>query len=123
MTHAKFNFNQLMLTLIFGIWASEPLPRARRTTEKAGFDGVKRKCEKCSTTSYHQPLCPQMILEIFQTQEFGQDRPCHFAGFQSHFCLNMISQTQCCKRMKKMKVQYLGTLLYDLFETLQAIRT
>ena len=26
MTHAKFNFNQLMLTLIFGIWASEPLP-------------------------------------------------------------------------------------------------
>ena len=26
MTHAKFHFNQLMLTLTFGVWASEPLP-------------------------------------------------------------------------------------------------
>ena len=39
MTHAKFHFNRLMLTLIFGIWASEP-PRAWRTTEKAGPDRV-----------------------------------------------------------------------------------
>ena len=39
MTHAKFHFNWLMLTLIFGIWASEP-PRAWRTTEKAGPDRV-----------------------------------------------------------------------------------
>ena len=41
MTHAKSNFNQLMLTLIFSIWASEPPPRAWRTTEKAGPDRVK----------------------------------------------------------------------------------
>ena len=40
MTHTKFDFNWLMLTLIFGIWASEP-PRAWRTTEKAGPDRVK----------------------------------------------------------------------------------
>ena len=40
MAHAKFGFNPLMLTLIFGIWASEPL-RAWRTTEKAGPDRVK----------------------------------------------------------------------------------
>ena len=40
MTHIKFHFNWLMLTLIFGIWASEP-PRAWRTTEKAGPDRVK----------------------------------------------------------------------------------
>ena len=39
MTHAKFHFNWLMLTLIFGTWASEP-PRAWRTTEKAGPDKV-----------------------------------------------------------------------------------
>ena len=39
MTLAKFNFNQLMLTLIFSIRASEP-PRAWRTTEKAGPDRV-----------------------------------------------------------------------------------
>ena len=44
MTHAKFHFNRLMLTLIFGIRASEPPPpppRAWRTTEKAGSDRVK----------------------------------------------------------------------------------
>ena len=42
MTHAKFHFNWLMLTLIFGIWASEP-PRAWRTTEKAGPDRVNSR--------------------------------------------------------------------------------
>ena len=36
MTHAKFDFNRLILTLIFGIWASEPLPSQR--TEMAGPD-------------------------------------------------------------------------------------
>ena len=40
MTHAKFNLNQLMLTLIFGVLASEP-PQAWRMTEKAGPDRVK----------------------------------------------------------------------------------
>ena len=40
MTHAKFHFNWLMLTLIFGIWASES-PRAWQTTEKAGPVRVK----------------------------------------------------------------------------------
>ena len=40
MTHAKFHFNWLMLTSIFGIWASEPPPPAWRTTEKAGPDRV-----------------------------------------------------------------------------------
>ena len=38
MTHAKFYFNQLMLTWIFSIWASES--RACRTTDKAGPDRV-----------------------------------------------------------------------------------
>ena len=36
MTHAKFHFNLLMLTLIFGI-------RAWQTTEKAGSDRVNSK--------------------------------------------------------------------------------
>ena len=43
MTHAKFHFNWLMLTSIFGIWASEPPTRAWRTTEKAGPDRVKQR--------------------------------------------------------------------------------
>ena len=40
MTHAKFHFNRLMLTLSFDIWASES-PQAWRTTEKPGSDRVK----------------------------------------------------------------------------------
>ena len=40
MAHAKFHFNWLMLTSIFGIWASEPPTRAWQTAEKAGPDGV-----------------------------------------------------------------------------------
>ena len=40
MTHAKFQFNRLMLTLIFGIWAFDPY-RALRTTEKARPNRVK----------------------------------------------------------------------------------
>ena len=40
MTRAKFHFNRLMLTLIFGVWASELPPRAWRATEKAGPDRV-----------------------------------------------------------------------------------
>ena len=38
--HAKFHFNRLMVSLTFGIRASEP-PLAWRTTEKAGPDRVK----------------------------------------------------------------------------------
>ena len=49
MALAKFHLNRLMLTLIFGIWASElpPPPQAWQTTEKAGPDRVKSKksCE------------------------------------------------------------------------------
>ena len=37
----------------------------------------------------------------FQSQEFGQDGYRHFVGCQPHFQLNMTSQTQYCKTMKK----------------------
>ena len=39
-THAKFNFNQLMLTLIFGIRASEPPPRPGERLKRPGLIGV-----------------------------------------------------------------------------------
>ena len=40
MTHAKFYFNRLMLTLIFGAWASEPPPPPWAWTGKAGLIGL-----------------------------------------------------------------------------------
>ena len=42
MTHAKFHFNRLRVTLIPDIRAFEP-PLAWRTTEKAGPDRVKKR--------------------------------------------------------------------------------
>ena len=59
----------------------------------------------------------------FQGLEFEQDGHRHFIGFQPNFHMNMTSQTQLCKTMKKMKLQYLRSLLLDLFEILQALRT
>ena len=44
----------------------------------------------------------------FQSQKFGQDGHRHFIGFQPHFHLNMTSQTQCCKTMKKWKCSISG---------------
>ena len=40
-THAKFHFNRLMLTLIFGIWASEP-PRPAERLKRPGLAGLKQ---------------------------------------------------------------------------------
>ena len=41
MTHAKFHFNWLMLTLIFAIWASEP-PGPGERLKRPGLIGLKR---------------------------------------------------------------------------------
>ena len=81
----------------------------------------REKCKKRAITDLNAPNGSRDIP--FQSQEFGQDGHRHFVGFQPHFQLNMTSQTQYCKTMKKMKVQYLRSLLFDLFETLQAVRT
>ena len=40
MIHAKFHFNWLMLTLIFGIWASEP-PGPGERLKRPGLIGLR----------------------------------------------------------------------------------
>ena len=71
----------------------------------------------------------------FQSQEFGKDGHRHFVGFQPHFLLfcrfsallSIIIKYDVTDAIlqdnEKMKVQYLRSLLFDLFETLQAVRT
>ena len=64
MTHAKFYFNRLMLTLIFVIRASEPPPRAWRTTEKAGLDRVKISCVSISEIALSKDILEQFEPEF-----------------------------------------------------------
>ena len=60
---------------------------------------------------------------LFQSQEFGQDENPYFVGFQPHFHLNSDVTDAMLQDDEKMNVQYLRSLLFDLFETLQAVRT
>ena len=79
-----------------------------------------KNAKKRAITDFYAPNGSRDIP--FQSQEFEQDGRRHFVGFPPHFHLNMTSQTESRKTMK-MKVKYLKSLLFDLFEILQAIRT
>ena len=59
----------------------------------------------------------------FQIQEFGQDGQRHFVGFSASFSIKYDVTDAILQDNEKMKVQYLRSLLFDLFETLQAVRT
>ena len=59
----------------------------------------------------------------FQSQEFGQGGRRHFGGFSVSFSLKYDVTNAMLQDNEKMKVQYLRSLLFDLFETLQAART
>ena len=61
----------------------------------------KKNKQKRAITDLNAPNGSRDIP--FQSQEFGQDGYRHFVhvGFQPHFHLNMTSQTQYCKTMKK----------------------
>ena len=48
MTHATFNFNQLMLTLIFGIRSSEPPPGPDERLKRPGLIGLICVRKRCS---------------------------------------------------------------------------
>ena len=60
---------------------------------------MKKIAKKRAITDLNAPHGSQDIP--FQSQEFRQDGHRHFVGFQPHFHLNMTSQTQCSKIMKK----------------------
>ena len=59
----------------------------------------KKNAEKQGITNLNAPNGSQDIP--FQSQQIWQDGHHHLVGFQPHFRLNMTSQTQYCKTMKK----------------------
>ena len=50
----------------------------------------------------------------FQSQEFEQYGRRHLVGFQPHFHLNMTSQTQSCKTMRKLKCNISGVTIIEV---------
>ena len=60
----------------------------------------------------------------FQSQEFGQDgRTSPFCRFSASFSIKYDVTDAILQDNEKMKVQYLRSILLDLFETLQGVRT
>ena len=60
--------------------------------------------EKCKTTSHYRPQCTKWFSRYSISKPGIWARwTSPFLGFQPHFHLNMTSQTQCCKTMKKVK--------------------
>ena len=57
--------------------------------------------EKCKKTSELSPTSNGSRDIPFQSQEFEQDGHRHFVCFLPHFHLNMTSQAQRCKTVKK----------------------
>ena len=58
-----------------------------------------KNAEKRAIIDLNAPNVSRVIP--FQSQEFGQDGHRDFVGFQPRFQLNMTSQSQYCKTMKK----------------------
>ena len=67
----------------------------------------------------------QMVLEIFQFKVTGiwARWTSPFCGFSAPFSLKYDVTDAMLQDNEKMKVQYLSSILSDLFEILQAIRT
>ena len=97
MTHAKFHFNWLMLTLIFGIWASEP-PRPGERLKRPGLIGLTWQvrglyelCHICDVQYFYRMKEEQLILYFIFTKI-----KMHKYGKQSTLSHKETISTTCC---------------------------
>ena len=81
----------------------------------------RERCKKRAITDLNAPNGSRDIP--FQSQEFGQDGHRHLISFQPLFPLKYDVTDAMLQDNEKMKVQYSTSLLFDLFETLQAVST
>ena len=84
-----------------------------------------KECAKCKKTSHHRPVnAPNGSRDIpFSSQEFGGRWTSPFCRFSASFSIKHDVTDAILQDNEKMKVQCLRTILFDLFETLQAVRT
>ena len=80
--------------------------------------------EKCEKTSHHRPQCAKWFSRYSISKSGILARwTSPFCRFSASFSLQYYLTDAMLQENEKMKVQYLSGLLFDLFETLQAVRT
>ena len=79
---------------------------------------------KCKKTSRHRPQCAKWFsrYSISKSRIWARGTS-PFCRFSASFSLKYDVTDAMQQDNEKMKVQHLSNLLFDLFETLQAIRT
>ena len=83
-----------------------------------------KECEKYKKTSHHRPQCGKWFsrYSISKSGIWARWRS-PFCKFSASFSIKYDVTDAILQDNEKMKVQYLRSLLLDLFETLQAVRT
>ena len=80
--------------------------------------------EKCKKTSHHRPQCAKWFSRYSISKSGIWTRwTSPFCRFSASFSIKYDVTDAILQDNEKMKVQYLRSLLFDLFETLQAVRT
>ena len=84
-----------------------------------------KECEKCTKkNSHHRPQCAKWFSNYSISRSGNWERwTSPFCGFSASFSIKYDVTDAILQNNEKMKVQYLRSLLFDLFETLQAVRT
>ena len=83
-----------------------------------------KECEKCKKTSHHRPQCVKWFIRYSISKSGIWARwTLPFCRFSASFLLTYDVTDAMLQDIEKMKVQYLMSLLFDLFQILQAVRS
>ena len=83
-----------------------------------------KELEKCKQTSHHRPQCAKCFSRCSISKSgFWARWTLPFCRFSVSFSLEYDVTDAMLQDNKKIKLQCFRSLLFDLFETLQAIRT
>ena len=100
------------------------MARLKGTSGRRKSKAQMKESEKCKKTSHHRPQCAKWFLRYLISKSGIWARwTSPFCRFSASFSLKYDVTDAILQDNEKMKVEYLRSLLFDLFETLQAVRT
>ena len=83
-----------------------------------------KECEKCKKTSHHRPQCAKWFSRYSISKSGIWERwTSSFCSFSTSFSIKYYVTDAILQDNEKLNVQYLRSLLFDLFETLQVVGT